>query len=105
MMTTKMMEEIKRRNLAGENDREIARAIGSYPTEICNARKMMNLGAIGRHLLTYCVYDNVTGDLIVRGTASECAAALGISTGSFRCYANRSKTGRAKKRKIIKAED
>lgn len=49
----------------------------------------------------YRVYDGKTGDLIVDGTAEECAKALNMQVGSFRSNAYLSEQGMYKKYKIV----
>ena len=106
MITSKMLDEIRRRNLAGENDGEIARAIGSYPQEVRYVRKvLLNLEPNLPKLTVYRVYDNDTGDLIVRGTSRECAEALGIKYQSFLHNVYLSKFGLVKAKKIVKEEE
>lgn len=49
----------------------------------------------------YRVYDGKTGDLIVEGTAEECAKAVNMRVGSFRSNAYLSEQGMYKKYKIV----
>jgi hypothetical protein len=49
----------------------------------------------------YRVYDGKTGDLIVEGTAEECAKALNMQTISFKSNSYLSEQGKYKKYKIV----
>lgn len=52
----------------------------------------------------YRVYDGKTGDLIVEGTAEECAKAVNMQVGSFRQNSYLSERGMYKKYKIVACE-
>lgn len=49
----------------------------------------------------YRVYDGKTDDLVVDGTAEECAQALNMQVGSFRQNSYLSEQGEYKKYKIV----
>lgn len=92
-MTTKALEEIRRRNAEGQNDTEIAEALGTRPQTIRYYRAGMGLPPVlrkreKRNSVTYTVRDRKTGRLLVSGTAKECALALGYANAaSFRAAA------------------
>lgn len=53
----------------------------------------------------YRVYDGKTGDLIVEGTAEECAKAVNMQVGSFRQNSYLSEQGMYKKYRIVVVPD
>lgn len=56
-----------------------------------------------RAFLRYTVYDNRTGfPVIVSGTASECAKAMGVSISSFYNCVDRSRKGTNKRWSFVK---
>lgn len=89
-LTTRHLVEIRRRNEAGENDVIIANALGTSQPLINYHRRKMGLPAIRgrnthREWVRYTVSDSNTGELLVSGTAKECAAKLGyVNEQSFR---------------------
>lgn len=104
-MTTKQMAEIKQRNLAGENDREIAEAMGLHKKTVNNYRNMMGLKSNGKRGGIYFVYKKKTDELVVCGTAKECAAFLGCKLESFRSYMSRIKNEKRPIYTVVKEED
>lgn len=104
-MTTGQMLEIKRRNLAGENDREIAEATGLHLKVVNKVRRQMGLQSVGRRGFEpglYFVYLKKTDELEFCGTARECAEHLGIKLGSFRSLISRNKKAKRNRYEIIR---
>lgn len=90
-MTTKKLEEIRRRNAAGENDQVIAEALNIPVHTVHYWRRKLGL-PIRRakrpkrnKQITYTVWSTKTDEVLVCGTAKECAAMLGYrSADTFR---------------------
>ena len=56
-----------------------------------------------REFCTYTVYDNRTDfPVIVGGTATECAKAMGLTIESFYCAVSRARSGATKRWTIMK---
>lgn len=109
-MTTKQIEEIRRRHEAGENDHIIAEAIGYSVMTIWKWRKELGLPPIEvsglRIKPVYCVWDAAYDTLLAFGTSKQCAEMLGMKCGSasFNQLRSKYKAGKIKKYIIMEAE-
>lgn len=102
MITTKQLAEIRRRNSEGENDCQIADALGCSQGTIRYHRVMMGLpkAAKGRPYKTYTVWNAKTDELIVCGSAEDCAKRLGFSNRNI-FYTTFIRARRGKNKKYI----
>lgn len=108
-MTTKQIEEIRRRNEAGESDAMISEALGINSSYVSLWRRSLGLEPQGIHKhrtrYVYFIWDSKTDELLFVGRASECAEFLGYTAiQSFYALASRSKHKRRNTYYILKEE-
>ena len=102
-MTIKKLEEIRRRNAAGENDTIIAEALGIGHGLVTYWRRKLGLPVVGSwrpktRQVIYTVWSAKTDELLACGTAQECANLLGYqSIETFRQMVCRALKGNVKK--------
>lgn len=80
-MTTKTLDEIRRRNAEGENDIIIAEALGCKHKLVHTYRQAMGLPSHGnrrRGSMIYTVWDAKTDELLACGDAKLVAERLGL---------------------------
>lgn len=114
-MTTKKLEELRRRNEAGENDWMIADALGISWNIVRYWRKKLGLpprsprrynnGYVNYHQqVIYTVWDAKTDELIACGTDQECADRMGLANRqTFQQLASRAINGKNRKYYVEKA--
>lgn len=109
-MTTKKLDEIRRRNAAGENDPMIAEALNIPVCIVRYWRKTLGLPVTGtvRHKCTkqviYTVWNAATDELLACGTSRECANLMGFkSAATFRQMVCRALQGENQKYHVEKA--
>lgn len=96
-ITTRMVKEIHRLNQEGKSDREIAEILGISQSCVWKRRKTMGLPPMGKARL-YTVWNAKTDELIVCGTADECAKFMGYATrNNFHGMVHRMTHGMGKK--------
>ena len=108
-MTTLQLREIRQRNLAGQSDVLIARAIGVDRCSVRRHRISMGLPAVGvkgPKPCNYIVYDAKTDDLLAMGTPDECAKALGLkNNAAFHQMVSKVRAGIVKKYVVMKDDE
>lgn len=105
MITTKQLEEIRRRNAAGENDVVISQSMGLSYSAVQRNRLAMGLprSRNNKKTYTYTVYDANTDQLLAYGTVDQCTAALGFANyNSFYGLVCRAMKGKQKKYSILR---
>lgn len=112
-MTTKKLEEIRRRNAAGENDQVIAEALNVPVYMVHYWRRKLGLpirwAKRPKHTkqVIYTVWNAKTDELLACGTARECAGRMGYKNAeTFIQMVCRSLQGKTKKyyvEKVVEA--
>lgn len=105
-MTTKLLNEIRRRNEAGQNDTIIAEALGIKTCMVNEWRNKMGLPKRDdkrRSSTLYTVWDANSDELLACGTAEECAHYMGYKgKDGFLSMVSRATHGKQKKYAVEK---
>ena len=106
-MTTEMLGKIKELNEQGLNDSAIAEQLHYSTTTVHYWRRWLGLPTtrINRTKKLYTVYDGVTTQFLIEGTAKECAAYMGVNVTRFYQIKCKFDDGAYKKYEIYEVTD
>lgn len=106
-MTTKQLMEVRRLHAEGLSNKEISNAFGVPYGQVGYYLRLEGKKSNPRKLLPrkeYIVHNAHTDEFLAMGSARECAAALGLTLGTFYSEVSRVAHGRRSKYEINKID-